>query len=126
MTAPLSCCFAKSSCRLLQVITSLVTGVPVVVTERFLRSYTFLSEEHVVLQESEDEAIMDAAVRLLRFSSKELAKIRSGIDALRESLNKRAADQIKIVVDSTDGRKDLGPLPRIEIATATEDSTTVR
>lgn len=95
------------------VITSLATGVPVIVTKRFLLSYTFLSEAHVWLQGDAEET-MDASLRLLQLPIGKVAALRSGISQLREKLNERAAAQIQAVIDGAEGWKGSGPLPRLE------------
>ena len=92
------------------VITSLATGVPIIVTKRFLESYTFLSKDSVWLQIDGEEAI-DAAIRLLHLPVDQLAALRNGIGQLRENLNQRAAGQIQEIIDKSKDLPGAGPLP---------------
>jgi len=92
------------------VITSLATGVPIIVTKRFLESYTFLSEDSVWLQFDGEEAI-DSTIRLLQLPIDRLAALRSGIGKLRESLNQRASGQLQDIIDKAKDLPEAGPLP---------------
>ncbi|GAX83396.1 hypothetical protein CEUSTIGMA_g10821.t1 [Chlamydomonas eustigma] len=93
------------------VITSLVTGVPIIVQERFLKSYTFLTPSTVVLQ-SDEEEIMDVGIRVLNTPAEKMSELRGNVNHLREQLNQRATSQLKSVIDSTKKKLDLGTLPR--------------
>mmetsp|Transcript_40261 Transcript_40261/g.89407 ORF Transcript_40261/g.89407 Transcript_40261/m.89407 type:complete len:399 (+) Transcript_40261:273-1469(+) len=78
-------------------ITSMVTGVPVIVNYRFLKSYTFLNQSHVYMQWNKEET-MDSALRILQLSAEELAATRIALHSLRDSLNSRAAQQLQAII----------------------------
>ena len=94
------------------VITSLVTTVPMVVTSRFLASYTFLSPAHAYVQR-DDEPVMDTVLRVLKLSAKELATFRSSILALREQLNRKASERLEGILRAAMALPDSGPLPLV-------------
>lgn len=93
------------------VISSLVTSSPLIVTQRFLDSYTFLDSSHVFVQR-EGESTMDAALRLLRTPPAELAALRKAINSKREELNRRAEVFLNKVILDAQSKPDLGPLPQ--------------
>lgn len=70
-------------------ITSLTTGVPLIVEQRFLTVYTFLTDAHVFVPK-QDEQTVDIMIRVLQRPSAELAAQRQLLAALQESLNHKA------------------------------------
>ena len=93
------------------VISSLVTSCPLIVTRRFLESYTFLDSRHVFVQEDK-ETTMDAALRLLRSPPSAIAALRGAINDKREELNKRAKLFLNKVIADSASKPDSGPKPR--------------
>lgn len=92
------------------VITSLVTGVPVIVTSRFLKSYSFLSPDTVFLQWNSEPA-MDAALRVLQLSNADLLAIRRNVSRLREDLNGMAGRRLEGIIQAAMAKPDAGTLP---------------
>lgn len=66
-----------------------------IVTWRFLQSYSFLNDTHVARQWKGEEPI-DVIKRMLKTPAPELAATRVAIGELREQLNARALGMIKV------------------------------
>jgi hypothetical protein len=71
------------------VVSSLITGVPLVATQQMLEAYTFLNESTTYMQRNGEDT-MDVMVRILGMSSNELQRHRVQLQALREDLNRRS------------------------------------
>ncbi|KAG1659343.1 hypothetical protein FOA52_008397 [Chlamydomonas sp. UWO 241] len=75
------------------VITSLITGTPVIAEHRLLRAYRLLDTSVVFLQRRH-ESQMATMVRLLSMSPEDVAARRAALVALRDRLNARARAQV--------------------------------
>lgn len=70
------------------VVSSLMTGTPIIADAQVLKSYTFLKPEHVHLM-GPGETEMDVMQRVLRMSSEEVFGARERVLQLAEHLNRR-------------------------------------
>ncbi|KAF6265877.1 hypothetical protein COO60DRAFT_767541 [Scenedesmus sp. NREL 46B-D3] len=70
------------------VVSSLMTGTPIIADAKVLKSYTFLKPEHVHLM-GPGETEMDVMQRVLRMSPQEVFGVRQRVLDLAEHLNRR-------------------------------------
>eukprot|EP00879_Flechtneria_rotunda_P003455 GHRR01003684.1.p1 GENE.GHRR01003684.1~~GHRR01003684.1.p1 ORF type:complete len:543 (+),score=179.83 GHRR01003684.1:546-2174(+) len=70
------------------IVSSLMTGVPIIADSKVLASYTFLNPEHVHLM-APQETEMDVMQRVLRMSPAEVFAVRQQVVELAKHLNRR-------------------------------------
>lgn len=76
------------------VLTSLMTGTPMIAGEKILSKYTMLTRDAVFFQ-SEKEQEVDAMFNILSVNSGGIWDKRRAVEAAREQINARSADMIK-------------------------------
>ena len=67
--------------------------MPVIVSERFLSAYSFLTKDDVYLQR-ESESTLDVGLRILSMKPQEVQQYRDRLFDLRHKLSNRAAAQL--------------------------------
>lgn len=81
-------------------LTSLVTGTPVICSKRMLDVYMMFDKDSVLLQ-LEDEAEVDTMIRSMSLSTEQLLEKRNALEKLRLRLNAQAREKLQYLISSS-------------------------